>query len=300
MIKKITKLMALILGLVILTGAVLVYNNNRQLPPPSAAELNAALDKSIHWLLANRSQILSQKNSILIWMLSEGGHRTGDQRLQKLAAEYVQAMPVFSPWQFFFNSNSLAPLKPEHLGELPDYNLLFLYGLSCDQTLGELDIVRRQQEENFCRDNHPFGPACLTHQLMGLRFMQRRGCGPQAENVALIATIQDKIERQLTWDPRVVDVYIQRVLMLVESGAPERVKPVWLRNVLKAQLPDGGWGGFQPLIPVSASRYLGFSQKLIGLGRPTSNLHATAQGVLLLSLLTEKKARSAMDSQAAN
>lgn len=71
---------------------------------------------------------------------------------------------------------------------------------------------------------------------------------------------------QLTWDVRVVDVYLQRVLMLVDSGARSRVKPVWLSRVLKAQSKDGGWSAFQALIQVGPELAMGFSSAVIGLG----------------------------------
>ena len=299
MIKKIGLLLLLSIGTLLAAGTFLIYANNRSVVPPSEEELKTSLEESIQWLLKNRDYILTQQNSILWWMLEESGKLTNDPRLQKLTADYVKTLHVFSPWQHFFNPNSLAPVRQEQLEALPDYNIHFLYGLTCNQDLGELAIVQQQNQPDFCRETHPISPACLTHQLMGSRFMQRRDYGNQKETSALIATIQDKIENQLTWDPRVVDVYIQRVLMLVDSGVAERVKPIWLRKVLEAQLSDGGWGGFQPLIPLGGSRYWGFSQKLAGVGRPKSNLHATAQGVWLLSILTQNNKPAGQPTQQA-
>ncbi len=148
-----------------------------------------------------------------------------------------------------------------------------------------MDIVLRQLEEDFCQENYPISPACVTHQLMGIRFMERRNCGDPEYVKGMVKTLQDKIVKQLTWDPRVVDVYIQRVLMLTDSGARERIKPVWIRNVLDAQLESGGWSPNQSIIALGSSRYLCFTSRILGVCELKSRFHATAQGVLLMSLL---------------
>jgi hypothetical protein len=83
----------------------------------------------------------------------------------------------------------------------------------------------------------------------------------------------------------VVDVYMQRVLMLVKSGAGGLVKPVWLQQLIDAQQPDGGWSGFMPLVPVGGGRSIG-TNRLLSIGAPRSDFHITAQGILLFALLT--------------
>ncbi len=140
-------------------------------------------------------------------------------------------------------------------------------------------------QADFCPSRYPLRPACVTHQMMGMRFMQERGCGEKAEVDRVVHSLQDRIVLQLTWDPRPIDTYLQRVLMLIESGQAERVKPFWLQRVLDTQLGDGGWGNFYPLLPISNGKHIGFSGRGLSTGRPNSDFHATAQGVFLLSLL---------------
>ena len=118
--------------------------------------------------------------------------------------------------------------------------------------------------------------------------MQTKGCEDPEMVEALVGDLQDKIVRQLTWDPRVVDVYIQRVLMLEESGAEDRVKNIWIKRVLDAQPADGGWSPDQPLIPLWSNRYLCFTGRVFGIKRVKPSFHATAQGVLLMTLLLEE------------
>jgi hypothetical protein len=139
----------------------------------------------------------------------------------------------------------------------------------------------------LCLDHgrYRFMPACVTRQLMALRFLQHRQYGDQAAVSSAIARLQEKIEGQLTWDVRVVDVYIRRVLMFAESGAVERIKPIWLRRVLDAQMSDGGWSGTRPIVAAGLATPLCFTQSGIAFCVPRSTFHATAQGVPLMSLL---------------
>lgn len=286
MIRKLRNLLLLTTTLLLLAAGLLIINNNRTRPEPSKEELAASLEKGIQYLVTNRDRLMAQQDPIIPWMIQESGGLTKDERLQTMATDYVTAMSGNSPWQYLFNRDSHAEVRLENLTALPDYNLHFLYGLTCDDKLGTMEIVPQQNEPGFCGKSHAFSPICRTHQLMGLRFMQRRRCGDSPHNASLVADLQQKIQTELTWDPRVVDLYIQRLLMLVESGAQTRVKPVWLHNVLAAQLPDGGWGNFQPLIPMGKAGAIGLTAKGIGMRRPQSTLHATAEAVFLLSLLT--------------
>lgn len=73
--------------------------------------------------------------------------------------------------------------------------------------------------------------------------------------------------------------------MLVDTGAINRVKPVWIRSIVDAQGNEGGWSGFQPLLPLWEDFSIGFSSKGLGVQGNKGNFHATAQGVLIMSLL---------------
>lgn len=183
-------------------------------------------------------------------------------------------------------------MKFEDIASFPYYNWHFIYAITCDRDLEQIPEITAQNEAGFC-DRYPLRPACVTHQLMGIRLLQDRECGTAEVLADIVEQLQQRIHRQLTWDPRVVDVYLQRVLMLAESGDARSIKPIWLQNVIEAQRPDGGWSGVDPLLPLGAGRYLGFGGRGFTLRRPVSDFHATAQGVLLFSIL----AQAATDSQ---
>ena len=128
----------------------------------------------------------------------------------------------------------------------------------------------------------------MTHQLVGIRLLQRSECGDPAQLENTVRQLQQRIHRQLLLDPRVVDVYMQRVLMLVESGGGDLIKSIWIRNLVDAQQSDGGWSSFDPLVPLGGDRYFGFGPRIFAVKTPHSDFHMTAQGVLLFSLLTSR------------
>ena len=276
----------LVIGTLAAIYAGLFHANNRQSAWPDPARIGASFAAGVGWLNAHREEILAQGNPALWWMVQQSAERTQDPTLLALFADYRNRylergrniwLPLFYPGRW-------VPISTEDTTSLPDYNLHFLYAISCDPELGQQPLVQAQLSADYC-DRHPWRPACITHQMMGFRFMQRGNCGDQQAIDAAASQLQTRIVRQLTWDPRVVDVYLQRILMLVESGAKQRVKPVWLNRALAAQHADGGWSGIDPLISVPGSISLGFDARGITLKQPRSDFHATAQGVLLMSLL---------------
>ena len=98
---------------------------------------------------------------------------------------------------------------------------------------------------------------------------------------------------EATWDFRgVVDSYLQKILMLAESGAAERIKPIWLKRVINAQRIDGGWDDFDEIFPLNSGRSFGWAgwsaHGWMWIHRPKSNFHTTAQGLYLMSLLKSR------------
>jgi hypothetical protein len=275
------------MGLLVLVGGYIFWNNNRPVAAPDHGQLEAARERSIQWLISNREKILEDNNSMLWLMVQEAADISGDERLQGLFASYRQRHIETNPnslWRPLFYPKTWVPVRYQDIARFPDYNQYFIYAITCDRDLAKVPAIAAQNTPEFC-DRHPLRPACVTHQMMGLLLLKRSECGDMKQLDETIRTLQQRIRKQLIWDPRVVDVYMQRVLMLVQSGAGDLVKPVWLQRLLDAQQTDGGWSGFMPLVPVGKHRYIGIS-RLPGIGTLRSNFHMTAQGVLLFSLLT--------------
>ncbi|MEE9494715.1 MAG: hypothetical protein V3W04_15250 [Gammaproteobacteria bacterium] len=276
----------LLLILAIAAYGYLVFQNNRTIAPVSADKLQSTLENSILWLEANREKVLSENNSILWRMIQRVGEISKDQRIVDLFAEYEKRHLKNKPdniWKLLFYPKSWVPIRFEDIASYPYYNQHFIYALLCDKDLGEVASIAEQNNPAFC-DGHPLRPACVTHQLMGIQMMQNSQCG-DAENLAeTVGILQDQITNQLYYDPRVVDVTMQRVLMLVDTGAKDRVKSAWVQNLIDAQQEDGGWSPFEPLFAVGGGRSFGYDT-LFRIKKPVSTFHMTAQGVLLFSLL---------------
>lgn len=290
--KKIVKLFSLILLSIVGTYLFLVWQNNRGVEFPTKTEYTASFEKSIGWLQKNRNEILASTNSMLWWMIKESADLTNDPRLVELYSTYKKNTldkNIHNVWRSLFDMKNHTIIDPIDIAHFPDYNQHFLYGTTCSRLLEQDDFIQRQLKPEFCNEYHPISPACVTHQLMGMRFMQRHDCGDQAMVETVIVKLQDKIVTQLTWDLRVVDVYLQRVLMLLDSGAREQIKPVWIRTVINAQLNDGGWGGSEALFPVGREKYFAFTSQIIGVRKIKSDFHASAQGLLIMSMLVSKK-----------
>jgi len=268
-----------------------IWQNNRPVQNIPQNEIKSSLHKSIEWLVKNKTNILQSTNSILWWMINESALLTKDERLLDLSDEYQLIMKtqyVNSVWNHLFDNNCNVSVDPLRIAALPDYNKLFLFGLTCDEELSNLETIETQKHPNFCWKSHPISPACVTHQLMGFRFMQRRNCQNDQGLNYKIEILQKYILWQLFFDFRVVDVYLQRVLMLADSGLKNKIKPIWLRKIIDAQLSDGGWGNFHGLIPVGKSKFFGFTANGVSVKQPKSNFHTTAQGVFLMSLMQNR------------
>lgn len=288
-------------GLIIALVAVLIgvsYKlNNAEVSFPSQVEIEQSQLKAINWIKSHESEVLDTVNPVLWWMLRDSAALSGNTYLASLYAKYYERYLARNPknvWHHLFDGDSQVWLSVFELDQLPGYNQLFLYGLSCDPSLRKQSQVIELLDAGACRSifspSYLRDPACITHQLMGIRFMHQRRCENSIQTTALIRTLQDKIVVEATWDFRgVVDSYIQKILMLAESGAAERIKPIWVKRVIDAQRSDGGWDDFDEIFPLNKSLSFGWSgwsaRGWMWTRTPQSNFHTTAQGLYLMSLL---------------
>ena len=287
---KITKLFGLSLGILILALLLAIAHNNFGHSTYTRADLQTAFNKSVHWLQQNNPKLQSDHNSMLWWMLMQAEQSTNNASLNDIITQYKSAniqRYQSSAWSYLINETGSTSISPWSLGNLPDYNIHIIYGFSCSRSLAYEDIIKIQNKTNFCWRHHPISPACVTHQLMAFRFMQRTGCEEPQFVADSINILSGYIQQQSTYDFRVVDVYLQRVLMQLDSNNQNKINPRWIKRILNAQNIDGGWGDFQPLMPVGRGKYFGFTSKGIGIRVPESTFHATAQGVWLMRMLLQ-------------
>jgi hypothetical protein len=268
-----------------------IWQNNRETDPATYQHIKQHFDRSVSWLSASYPSLENIENPILWWMIKEAASNSDDDTLNGIFSRYKKnhldnrppnlSTPMFD--KFY------RPKVPDidYLNQLQDYQQFFFYALSCDTNLGSEPVIQRQMLPQFC-SLHYLHPRCITHQLMGLRFMQRYQCGYDDTVTSTIAALQQVVISELTWDFRVGDAYIQRVLMLVETGAYTKTKPVWIKNILSAQNDDGSWDDLHPVLYLGNDYYLGHTSMLPAVKKQAADFHATAQAIWLLSLLLKE------------
>lgn len=268
-----------------------VWQNNRDVDPPSQAEIKQHFDRSVDWVASNYSSIKDIHNPILWWMIKQAGLNTNNESLKSIFSkyknEYLDKRPANLSTPMF--DKFYRPVVPDIvlLSNLRDYQLFFFYGLSCDADLGSEPVIQQQMVPGFC-SLHYLQPRCITHQLMGLRFMQRHQCGHEDIVNSTISDLQEVVVSELTWDFRVGDAYIQRVLMLVETGAFDQVKLVWISNILTAQNPDGSWDDHHPILYLGNDYVFAHTSTLPKIRKTEADFHATSQAIWLLSFLLKE------------
>lgn len=253
--------------------------------PPSAAELRRHWQSALRWMQANEARNVADGNPILWRMVRDAAALSGDTMLssqvQRFQGRYFSREPV-DAWVLLVEPSAKpAGNRPAGLDRLPAYMKLMAYGMSCDAGIGDSEIVRKQLVPGWCSAYAArrvlAQPKCVTHQLVGIMLMQQRACGDPALVAAMTRELQDRIVGEMSLDVVMRDEYLQRVLMLYWTGAPERVKPVWLNRVLRAQRPDGGWD---------------YDARWSRADADEGNFHASAQGLLILAIAL-KQAESA-------
>lgn len=267
--------------------------NSLDVPPASAAEIHDRLTRTEAWILSNQNRLLDEHNVMLWLFVRDAGRVTHDQRLLALASEFQTRQTNGTLLQYFFDPNGSEQLAGQNIefnAVWQDYQRLILYGATCNASARQDSEVLALLSPTGCEHRLLWlrSPWCRTHQLMGLRFVQKNRCDPTAETAATISAVQDGILSELRWDFRVEDAYLQKVLTLVESGRRNDVKPIWIRRILDAQRADGSWDGVQVLARLPGGRVLAWSDGHLYpriRRQPEPTFHATAQGLYLLALL---------------
>jgi len=268
------------------------HENSAEAASLTPAEARASFNRASAWIQRNREAALRENNPMLWLFVREAGRLAADPELTSLASVYQEQSTRDNLSRFFFDSSGLEQMRSRRLdlsGWGAAYQVLFAYGITCNSPLRFDPQVESMLSPAACEAGHAWlrNPWCRTHQLMGLRFVQKNHCNPDEETARTIGTVQEGILSELRWDYRVEDAYLQKVWTLIESGRRNEVKPVWVRRILAAQQTDGGWTGADVIAPLPGGRAVfweGGMRPRMG-PIPQSNFHATAQGLYLMALL---------------
>ena len=280
-----TLLLLCVLAAIIYAWAV--WQNNRSVPMPDRQQMRTTFESAVEWVDANQDRLLKQNNPALWWMIRESAHLTGDQTLHSLFDRYYQRIKRGNSRSYqllWFRNKGWVPVRYEQISSLDDYQQFFAYVLTCDQDLAGEPLIAAQTDAGYC-GSVLFKPSCVTHQMIGLMLLEDRDCGDQDQLAETMAVLQQRVRDQLVWEPRVVDPYIQRVLLLLLTDASDLLKPVWIDRVLRAVREDGGWPSNRVIMELPGPRDLVMTRNFLALNKVKSTFHATAQGLLIMALL---------------
>jgi hypothetical protein len=292
LVKKLLITLIALAALLIASGLGIAQYFSREQPPVSKAEAEASLRAAIGWMKAHEGDVLSDGNQALWSMVREAEGLTHDPDLARLFASYYERYYQrgrHNIWERWLTPSASPQFTPSELDGLAPYQLLFVYAMTCNASLGAQERVAEQLSPTYCSPALKRAlsgePTCSTHQLMGLAMMLERSCGDASAIKQTVPRLQADIATQLRYDPRARDEYIQRVLMLHETGAAASIRPAWLRRVIQIQQPDGGWTGLRSikLLFGDLAKSLGLPDTPLSNEEMESNFHATAQGLLLMS-----------------
>ena len=290
-----------LLSVAVLVAFILgLLNNNFGRSDYNSEEVEQAYQRSVQWLLDNEERIFAEGliNPALWWFIRRAALVSDDPRLVRVFRNYLnsQGARLNRLSEAMLMDRRLTDftltemLRGTHLGEIHYYNFLYAYAATCNENIGQSNFVRPQLETNYCLTTKPLSPACITHQMLGFRLMQLSGCGEPRQLEEKIRVTGEIVQRQLTLSPFFSDVYIQRLLMLFETGQQQLSRTRWVARFLDAQRQDGGWPGNWLLVPAGGGRYLSIGHEGVELGHPPSSFHATAQGIFLTAYLRESLA----------
>jgi len=285
------RLFILLLAISLFLFSWSVWQNNRDIESVSTQDIQNHFEKSVSWLEANYTSVENTNNPILWWMIKQAAITSNNETLNKIYFNYKTDHLDNTPPNLstpMFNHN-FRPKLPDIsvFSKLYDYQTFFFYALSCDESFAVEPLIQKQLMPGFC-SLHFLRQSCTTHQVMGLRFMQRYRCGYDEIVNETIIKLQEILVSELTWDFRVGDIYIQRVLMMLDLGAYSEIKPIWVENILSAQNDDGGWDDLDPIIFLGNDYFLAYSTQLFVIKKINSDFHSTAQAIWLLSMLVEE------------
>ena len=252
----------------------------------SKIDYQSSLDLGLEWLNQNEQEVKSTHFSTLWYFMAKLSSLTMDPEITKMVDEYRAGNRnryLNNPLAFeVYESSPKKKYSDEWLEIFNFYNLFLIYGHSCSSELESLDVIKKQLLTDFCK-SWLRSPSCKTHQLMGFLHMNKYGCGDQESIRKSISTLVEDIDLILAIDGRVLDAYIQRVLMLYEAGKGDSVKKRWIDKIVLAQNSDGGWDDFVPLVRLNNEKYFGMKAKSFESRTLDSDFHATVQAVLVLA-----------------
>jgi hypothetical protein len=265
-------LWAVVLSTIGVAGGMYGFNNVALMSGDQFdRRLDDAIDQATGWIRAHRREIASTKN-VAMFMVMKDCHEIHPQPLLAgLVDGYLGERITPDCWRRVLDRGhpvDRADLNRTIRNERMD-NRWMLYAVAPDQA--ELDA--EDLEGLFDADR--WSGRHLTHQLMALIRLREDGeASPRCE--ATIERLCRRIAAQVRLDIAVVDLYIQKIAVVLDAGHAELIDRRWVERVIENQAPDGGWNDRWCRV------FTSFRRPALDLADPPSDQHATIQALWLL------------------
>jgi len=220
--------------IVVFSIGVLVYNNvSFTSDEVFAAQVDAAIEKSLDWSKVHKGEIIRKGNIGLIKMLKE--------------IQTLRPTPLFSD---IISGFMAVPRQPNCWKRLIDPNwpidkleLNMTIKKECLDNKWALYAIAPDIAEITPEEMHLFEPERwsgreLAHQLDALIALRKtKGATEQLDK--FIEHLCNRVSNELFFDALKID--IGQVAFVLRAGFPEKINRRWAERIVASQLPDGGW-----------------------------------------------------------
>ncbi|MEE8458343.1 MAG: hypothetical protein V3S08_00635 [Phycisphaerales bacterium] len=233
--------------------------------------LDDAIKRATGWIRTNQGEIASTKNVAMYMLLQDCHEIHPEPLLAELVDQYLAGSITPDCWRRVLDRGhpvDRAALNRTIADEMMD-NRWMLYAIAPEK--GRLDA----EDLEGLFDPDRWSGRHLTHQLMALvRLREDGAASPQCEQT--IEKLCTRIAAQLRLDIAVVDLYIQKIAVVLDAGHAELIDRRWVERVIENQSRDGGWNDRWCRV------FTSFRRPALDLADPPSNQHATIQALWLL------------------
>ncbi len=259
----------------VVVGALYGFNNVSLMTDETfARRVDDSIDRAMQWVGEHKWDIASSRNVAMYMLLQECQELHDEPLLAELVKRSLRSHIAPACWRRVLDRAH--PVDPAELNRTIQAeridNRWMLYAIAPEHAeLATEDLVGLY-------DTRRWKGRQLTHQLMAL-IRLRENMGGAAEAEVTAEQLSRRLSSELARDLAVVDLYIQKVAVVLDAGHEQMVRRRWVERVIENQRDDGGWNDRWCRV------FTSFRRPAIDLRDPPSNQHATIQALWLLYLV---------------
>jgi hypothetical protein len=206
--------------MVVFGAGVLAYNNVFFTSEEVFAErVDTAIESAEKWVKNHRMDILKEKNTALLKMLSECDEVKANPLFKEIVRNFMATRSRPECWKRLIDPNW--PVDERELNRTIKKegidNKWVLYAIAKEE-------AKITPEEMHLFDPQQWQRRQLTHQLNALVTLKKRSGKTNEKLDSLIEHLCERLSSELVFDMAVVDIYIQKVAFVLRAGYPEKIR----------------------------------------------------------------------------